>query len=369
MIERGEPSSATTMTARRNAPRKAQQEAPVVAGPLQNNHKTALKKIWCGRPCLPSVTSRKAWACARGINPPFVNRWFYRQVRKARTSGFDLDTKNEGYDLDVEDGSPAGRLPLKRDSILRSTTPGNLPELSRYEYSASSETALRILLGPGQSSSPIFGSSFYSPKLALGSPSGAYGHLPSVERFLFTPSSPPKRNRTIHSRSHSQHLVEELWTRTHRRASPLPVSPTPNDRLPPLPLAPRKLRPSRDGHDILNFGIQDDPYLRISPTSSPTPMLPGCSVPYRIGPRVREGDDKLNLSTFSDLRTIVAKTSRPTDRKRGGYIGDDRSLNHRDNQSAPPFPKCLWTISILYATTPNGSSSPTPFPIPLSRRA
>ena len=324
-------SSAVIMSTRRGA-REARQKAPVAAGPLRTNHKAALKKIWDERPCLPSAASRKAWASARGINPTSVNRWFHAQVKKAGAPGFELDTKNEGYDLNVEAGSPVERststMPhLERGSAPRSTTPDGLPDLFFYEYSTSSETGLRILLGPGQSSSPLFGTSFYSPKLTLDSPSGAYGHLPSVERFLFTPPSPPKHKRTTQSPTRSQHFVQGLRTRTHRSTPPLPVSPTPYNRLPPLPLAPKKPRPSRGSHDILNF-FQDDPRFRVSPsTSSSTPRPSGYSVSYHIGPRVQEGDDKPNLSTFSDLRTIVAKTSRPTDQKRGGCIGDDQRLN------------------------------------------
>ena len=356
VIENGQLSS-IIMSTRRDDPRKARQRSPIAVGPLRNGHRAALKKIWDERPCLPSVASRKAWACTRGIDPAFVNRWFYRQAQKARASAFELDTQNVGYDLDVEGGSPVERLtpatpPPKRDPILCSTTPEGLPELSYYEYSASSETGLQIPFSPGQSSSPIFGSSFYSPKLTLGSPPDAYGHLVGIERFLFTPPRPPKRKRTAQSLSHSQHIAEELRTRIHQNASPPPVSPTPNNRLPPLPLAPRKPRQSRGSHDILNFRIQDDPRLRFSPpTLSPMPMASGYSVPYRIGPAVQQGADMLNLSTFSDLRTIVAKTSRLIDQKRGGCIGDNQSLNNRDNQTTPPFTKCLRTIGILCAIT------------------
>jgi len=301
----------------RNGPRKARQEAPIAVGPLQNSHRVALKKIWDKRRCLPSATSRKAWASARGIKPTFVNRWFYAQVQRAKAAGLELDTANEGYDLGVEDGGLVGFIPpLKRASVLRSTTPGDLPELSSYEHSASSETGLRIPLTPGQSSSPIFGSSFYSPKLTLDSQLSAYGHLLGAEQFLFTPPSPPKRERTTQSRSHSRHLAEELRTQNHQSVYPPPVNPTPNNRLSSLPLAPRKPRPSRGTHDILNF--QDDPCLRFSPPiSSPTPVASGYSVRYHIGHLAPEGDDKPNLSTPSDLRTFVAKTSRLTDQKRG----------------------------------------------------
>jgi len=335
------------MSTRRDAPQRARQEASIAPGPLRKGHKAALKKIWDERPCLPSVASRKAWASARGVDPTFVNRWFYAQVRKARTSGFELDAENEGYDLGVEGWRPVEGLipitpPLWWDSALHSATPEGLPELSYYEYSTSSETGLRIPLGPGQSSSPIFGSSFYSPKLTLDSPSGAYGRLPGPERFLFTPPSPPTRTRTTQSRGHSRRSVEELQTRIHQSISPLPISPTRNNRLPPLPPAPKKPRPSRGSHDILNFCVQDDPCLRFSPpASSPTPMPSGYSVPYHFGPRVREGDDKPNLSTLPDPRTIVAKTSCLTDQKQGGCIGEDQPLNHRDNQTTTPFPKYL----------------------------
>ena len=310
------------MRTREDAPRRARQDAPAVTGPLRDSHRAALKKIWDERPCLPSATSRKAWACARGIDPAFVNRWFYAQAQKARRFGFELDTENVGYDLDVEGGSPVERLtPPGGGSILRSTTPEGLPELSCCEYSTPGETGLRIPFSPGQSSSPIFGASFYSPKLTVTSPSGAYSHLLDVERFLFTPPSPPKRNHTTRSYSHRQRAPDEHRTRVHQGTSSLSVSPAPNNRLPSLPPAPRKLGPSRGSHDILNFRIQDDPCLRFSPpVLSPTPMVSGYSVPYRIGSRVQEGDDKPNLSTFSDLRTIVTKTSPLTDHKRGGYI-------------------------------------------------
>jgi hypothetical protein len=55
-------------------------------------------------------------------------------------------------------------------------------------------------------------------KLTLNLPSGADDHLLNVERFLFTPPSPPKRERTTRSRSHSQRFVKaERCTRaTHR---------------------------------------------------------------------------------------------------------------------------------------------------------
>ncbi|KAF9787058.1 hypothetical protein BJ322DRAFT_1107137 [Thelephora terrestris] len=178
------------MGIRKSAPRKARQDAHVTLGPLRTSHKTALKKIWDERPCLPSITSRKAWARARGIDPTFVNRWFYVRAREARESGFELDIENESYDLDVN-------TTPERYSILHSTTPEGLPELSHYEHSTASETGLRIPLSPGQSSSPIFGSSFYSPKLTLDSPSSAYGHLIDVERFIFTPPSPPRRSKTL----------------------------------------------------------------------------------------------------------------------------------------------------------------------------
>ena len=341
------------MSTRRDAPRKARQEVPIAAGPLRNSHRAALKKIWDERPCLPSATSRKAWACARGIDPTFVNRWFYAQAQKARTLGLELDMENVGYSLSIEGGSPPERLtPSKRDSILYSTTPEGLPELSCYEYSASSETGLRIPLSPGQSSSPIFGSSFYSPKLTIPSPPGAYGHPPGVERFLFTPPSPSEHRLVALPRSHCQYFVDEPRTRTDQSPSPLPVSPTPNNCLPPLPLAPKKVRPSRGSHDILNFHIQNDPYQQFShPTLSPTPMASGYSVRYGIGPRTQEEHDKPNLSTSSDLRAIAAKTSRLSNQKRGGCIDDDQSMNYRDNQTTPPFLKRLWTIGVLCTIT------------------
>ena len=339
-----------TMGTRKDAPRKAHQEAPVAARSLGHGHKAALKKIWDERPCLPSVASRKAWASARGLDPTFVNRWFYAQLRRARVFGLELDTENEGYDLEVDDGSLVEELapstPLEQGSILYSTTPEGLPELSRYEYSTSSETGLRIPLSPGRFSSPIFGSSFYSPKLILDSSSGAYGHLAGPEQFLFTPPDPLKRKRTTQSRSNSQRFVEECRTQIHQMVYPPPTSPTPNNRLHLLPLAPTKPRPSRGSHDVLNFRTQYDHRPRFSPsTSSPTPMRSGYSVPYHIGPRERKGDDEPN---FSDPRTVIAKTSRLTDQKRGGCIGDDQSLNHRDDQTTTPFFKCLWMISVLY---------------------
>ena len=349
-------SSAITMGTR-NPHRKARQEVPIASGPLRNNHRAALKKIWDKRPCLPSVASRKAWASARGIDPTSVYKWFYAQIQKARAVGFELDTENEGYDLCVEDGGPVERLaptvlPLRRDSILRSTTPGDLPELSYYEYSTSSETGLRIPFTPDRSSSPIFGSSFYSPRLTLASPPDAYGHLLGVERFLFTPPGPPKRERTTQSRNHIQHPAEEPRNQIRQSAYPLPFSPIPNSSLPPLPLAPIKPRQSRSSHDILNFCIQDDPCLRFSPPiSSPTPIASGYSVPYHVAPLEPKGNDKPNLSTFSDLRVLATKTSRPAGRKRGRCIGDSRSSNYRDNQTTPPFPKCLWKINVLYTRT------------------
>jgi len=305
--------------------RKARQEVPIASGPLRHDHKAALKKIWDERPCLPSVVSRKAWASARGLDPTFVNRWFYARLRRARVFGFELDTENEGYDLEVDNGSLVEGLtpstPLERDYILHSTTPEGLPELSCYEYSASSETGLRIPLSPGRSSSPIFGSSFYSPKHILDSSSGAYGHLAGPEQFLFTPPSPLKRKQTTQSRSNSQHFVEECRTQIHQTVYPLPASPTPNNRLHPFPMAPKKPRPSRGSHHLLNFRAQDDPRLRFSPpTSSPTPLRSGYSVSYHIGPRKREGDDEPNPSTFPDLRTIIAKSSRLADQKLGGYM-------------------------------------------------
>ena len=326
------------MGVHRDIPRKARREAPVAAGPLRSNHKAALKKIWDKRPCLPSVASRKAWASARGLDPTSVNRWFYAQLQKARTLGFKLDAKNGGYDLEVDDGSPvegtAPSTPLDRDFVLHSTTPEGLPELYCYEYSTSSETGLRIPLSPGQSSSPIFGSSFYSPKLTLESSSGAYGHLTCPEQFVFTPPGLPGYKRTTQSRSHSQSFAEERRTQIHQRMSHLPVSPTPNNYLPRLPLAPKKPRPSRGSHDILNF--------RYSPsTSSPTPMPSGYPVPYHISPWEQEEDDK---PFFSDLRSIVTKTSRPTGQKQGGCISDYQSLNDRDNQT---ILKCLLTLSVL----------------------
>ena len=311
----------------RKAPRKTRQAAPTATGPLRNSHKVALRKIWDERPCLPSAASRKRWASARGIEPTSVNRWFYAQIQRAEAAGFELHAGHEGYDLDVEGGSPVERLvpiepPLKRDSLLHPTTPVDLPELSSYEYSASSETGLRIPFTPGQTPSPIFGSSFYSPKLTLVSSPGAYGHFLGVERFLFTPPSPPKHERIAPSRTHSRRLAEEHQIQIPRSAYPLPFSSIPDSRPPPLPLAPRKPRPSRGSHDILNFRIQDDPCLRFSPLiSSPTPIASGYSVPYHIGPLEPKADDKPNLSTFSDLPIPVAKTSRPTDHKRGRCTG------------------------------------------------
>ena len=311
------------MNTRRGAPRK---EAQISAGRLNSGHKASLKKIWDERPCLPSVASRKAWASSRGLDPTFVNRWFYAQLRKAKAFGSDLDTENEGYYLEVNDRSPVKGLapstPLGQESVLHSTTPEGLPELSCYEYSTSIETSLQIPLSPGQSSSPIFGSSFYSPKLTLDSSSGMNGHLAGLEQFLFTPPGPLKRKWTAQSCSRSQNLVEEFQTETHQGTAPLPVTPTPHNHLPPSPLAPKKPRPSRGSHDALSFSTQNDLYLRFSPpTSSPTRRPSGYSVPYHMDPREREGDDGPNLTAFSDLREITAKISRTsytTDQKRGG---------------------------------------------------
>jgi hypothetical protein len=319
-------SSATMMNTRRDAPRQLREEAPVSAGRFRDGHKASLKKIWDERPCLPSVASRKAWASARGLDPTSVNRWFYAQLRKAKASGFVLDTKNEGYDLGVNGGSPVSGLapstPRGRESVLHSTTPEGLPELSCYEYSTSIETGLRIPLSPGQSSSPIFGSSFYSPELALGPSSDAGGHLAGLERFLVTPPSPLKRKRTVRSCSRSQNFVEEPKTETHQSMAPLPVTPTPHNRLPPSPLAPKKRRLSRGSHGALSFRTQNDYHLRFSPpTSSPTRRQSGYSVPYHMDPREREGGDGPKLTAFSDLHEIVAKTSRAwrmTDQKQGG---------------------------------------------------
>jgi hypothetical protein len=340
------------MGIRKSAPRKARQDAHVTLGPLRTSHKTALKKIWDERPCLPSITSRKAWARARGIDPTFVNRWFYVRVREARESGFELDIENESYDLDVEGGS-LNTTP-ERHPILHSTTPEGLPELSYYEHSTASETGLRIPLSPGQSSSPIFGSSFYSPKLTLDSPTSAYGHLIDVERFIFAPPSPPRRSKTL-PRTPSQRSVEELQIHIHQNMPSLPASPIPTNRLPPLPLAPQKPRPSRGSHDILDFRVQDDPCLWLSPhTLSPTPARLGYSASYHNSPRVQEEDDKLRASTSTDLRMIVAKTSR-TGQKQGRCIRDDQSSNQTDNQATTSFHKFqfLWMISVQCSVTLN----------------
>ena len=334
------------MGTRKNAPRKARQGVPVSAGPLRRSHKAALKEIWDERPCLPSVTSRKAWASARGLDPTFVSRWFRAQLSRARKLSLKIDAENEGYHLEVDGGSLleglAPSTPLERDSILHSTTPEGLPELSCYEYSASVETGLQIPLSPGRSSSPIFGSSFYSPKLILDSSSSAYGHLSGPEQSLFTPPSFLRRKRTTQSRSNSQHFAEECRTQINQAVYPLTASPVPNSRLHPLPPAPKKPRPSRGSHDVLNFHTQDNLRPQFSPpSSSPTPVRSGYLVPYHIGPRERKGDDELNPSTFFDPRTIVAETSYLTDRKRGGYIGEDQYLNHRGDQTITPFLKYL----------------------------
>lgn len=315
------------MNTRRAAPRKPRKEAPVSAGRLRDGHKASLKKIWDKRPCLPSVASRKAWASARGLDPTFVNQWFYAQLRKAKASGSELDAENEGYDLGVNDGSPVRGLapstPRGQASVLDSTTPEGLPELSCYEHSTSIETGLRIPLSPGQSSSPIFGSSFYSPKLILDPSSDTGGHLAGLERFLFTPPSPLKPKRTVRSCSRSQNFVEGSKTETHQSTTPLPVTPTPHNRLPPSPLAPKKPRPLRGSHDVLSFRTQDGPRLRFSlPTSSPTRRPSGYLVPYHMmDPRELEVDDGPKLTAFSDLQEIVGKTSRTwrtADQKRGG---------------------------------------------------
>ena len=345
-------SSPIIMGTRKDAPRKARQEVPVTAGPLRRSHKAALKKIWDQRPCLPSVASRKAWASARGLDPTLANRWFYAQRRRARVLGLELDTENKGYYLEVDSGSlvegPAPSTPLERGSILHSTTPEGLPELS-YEYSTSIETGLRIPLSPGRSSSPIFGSSFYSPKLTLDSSSSAYGHLSGPEQLFSTPPSFLKRKRTAQSRSNSQHFAEECRTQINQAVYPLPASPVPNSRLHPLPPAPKKPRPSRGSHDVLDFHTQDNLRPRFSPpTSSPTPMRSGYLVPYHIGPQERKGDNESNPPTFSDPRAIVAEASHLTDQKRGGCIGEDQYLNYRDDQTVTPFLKCLWMICVLY---------------------
>ena len=339
------------MSTRRGAPRKARQHAHVTAGPLRNNHKTVLKKIWDERPCLPSVASRKAWARARGIDPVFVNKWFYARVQKVRESGFDLDVENEGYDLNVVDERGPTTTPPERGLIPSSTTPEGLPELSYYEHSTASETGLRIPLAPDQSSSPIFGSSFYSPKLILDSSSEACGPLTGIERFIFTPPSLPKRKSANWSLNPSRRSVEAPWTNVYRNASTPPASPTPSSGLPPLPLAPKKPRSSRGSHDILDFRIQDDPFLRFSPpTSSPTPSRAGYSLPRHTGPRVRERGDKPNVSTFADLRPIAVKTSRLTKGKQGRCINDDQRLSHIDDQTTLSR-KFLLTIKISVLRT------------------
>jgi hypothetical protein len=340
------------MGTRKHTPRKGRQEAQVIAGPLRNSHKISLKKIWDERPCLPSVASRRAWARARGIDPSPVNKWFYAQVKKARESGLELDTENEGYNLDLEDGNPIQSLITStpgRDPNPHSTTPEGLPELSCYEHSTASETGLRILLSPGQSSSPIFGSSFYSPKLTLDTPTDAYGRLVGIKRFIFTPPSSPGCRRTICPRTPSQHPVEELQTDTHRRTPSLPVSPIPNGRFPPLPLAPKKSRPPRDSHDILDFRVLD-PCLRL-PSLSPTPTQSGYSVPYNIGPQIQEEGDKQNVSTLADLPMITVKTSRLSKQQQGGCINDNQPLSRADNHTTTPLYKFPRTIAISYTIT------------------
>ena len=335
------------MRTRKEVPCKA--HAP--AGPLRNSHKTALKKIWGERPCLPSITSRKAWARARGIDPAFVNRWFYARVQRARDSGFELDAENEGYDLDVQDGGTVENLTTPEQNHPQSSTPEGLPGLTHYEYSTASETGLQILLSPGRSSSPIFGSSFYSPRLVLDSPTGAYGHLAGVGQFIFTPPTPPRRKSTTPARSLSERSVEDLQVYIHQSLASLPVSPKPNNRLPTLPPAPKKPRPSRGSHDILDFRVQDDLCLQLSPhTLSPTLTQPGCSDPCDLGFRVGEEHDKPNVSTSADLRMIVKKTSRPSKQKQGGCIGNDQHLNHTDNNTTS-FRKFLWAISIIRPIT------------------
>jgi len=325
--------------------KKAHRQAHVPAGPLRNNHKAALKEIWDERPCLPSVTSRKAWARARGIDPTFVNKWFYARAQRARDSGFDLDAGNEGYDLDVQSGSAVEDI-TPAQNHLQSNTPEALQGLIHYEYSTASETGLKILLSPGRSSSPIFGSSFYSPRLVLDSPTGAYGHLAGVEQFIFTPPTPPRRKSTSIPCSLSERSVEDLQVYIRQGVAPLPVSPKPNNRLPTLPPAPKKPRQSRGSHDVLDFRVQDDLCLQLSPHAlSPTLTRLGYSAPCDLGSRVGEEDDKPNVSTSVDLRMIVAKTSRLSAQKQGGCIGDNQDLNHTDNHTTTSFHKFLCTIS------------------------
>ncbi|TFK17625.1 hypothetical protein FA15DRAFT_604725, partial [Coprinopsis marcescibilis] len=93
------------MTSTDTAVNPASDDSPApkdVYQPLHVLHFEELARAWDKDLRIPTVTSQKAWAAARGVNPVNVNSWWYRHRHVAKKLRVKIPL--ETYDINV--GTP-----------------------------------------------------------------------------------------------------------------------------------------------------------------------------------------------------------------------------------------------------------------------
>ncbi|KAF8178761.1 hypothetical protein BJ912DRAFT_1129116 [Pholiota molesta] len=165
--------------------------------PMHPAHFDELAAIWGRDPRVPSVTSRRAWALARALDPASVHRWWYRR-RAAHEKMFRVRLPLDAYELDV--GVPPVIVFKVEDDDEKV---GDADPLSEPVSADTCVDAASAGLSDNTLGSGIDSASLAKSVHILGKDveKGAYIHLPSSPTLRFSsrlPSSPqtsPHRRR------------------------------------------------------------------------------------------------------------------------------------------------------------------------------
>lgn len=120
---------------------------------LQAHHIAELTLVWAADKRLPTVTSRRTWAAARGVDAAAVHRWFQKQrYREGRQNGGKLLAGS--YDLVVEVGETNAGPPAQVKQE-RATSPVLRPKSKTTQILSTALKAVRHIRAHDTNPNPL----------------------------------------------------------------------------------------------------------------------------------------------------------------------------------------------------------------------
>ncbi|KAF8956636.1 hypothetical protein BDZ97DRAFT_2062811 [Flammula alnicola] len=201
--------------------------------PIMQVHFDELALIWPNDRRIPSISSRRAWALARNLNPVNVHSWWYR--RRTHAKRLRIKIPQGTYELDVGVPPVIVEVPVKEEI----SAPEDLP-------AAASGTVTEANSKSDHSSSNDIPSSSTDPQLATSLSSDATVYSPNDFSVHFVDQDDHKRaySRVSSPLEHSGLAsspgpVSYLEASSPRESSPLPPSSPPlRSPSPPLLFLP-----------------------------------------------------------------------------------------------------------------------------------